>query len=192
MKNHTKQIISGILLFILGGIIVPALFFGTIFLFLLTEKPVARFIIPAEIEVIIEKEGRYYLWNDYQTVFENRTYSMSKELPNGLEISLREKTNDNVVEFTEDQSIISSTANSRKIAIGYYEIKQPAKYILSVSGKTEPRVFSLGTSFFNANLFIIALIVFPLEMLMGIGGFVLIVIGIINLVKAGKQNNSAS
>ena len=184
MKKHTKQIISGIVLFILGGIIIPSIFFGIILLFLLKEKPVATFIIPAEIEVTIQKEGRYYLWNDYQTVFEGRIYSMSEELPNGLEISLHKKTNNNLIEFVGDHSITSSTANSKKIAIGYFEIEQPAEYILSVSGETPPRVFSLGASFFNANLFIIAIIVFPLEMLMGIGGFILILIGIINLIKA--------
>ena len=61
MKRHTKQIVSGIALFVLGGIIIPAFFWGPIVFCLLTEKPLAKFIIPAMVEVADEKEGQYYL-----------------------------------------------------------------------------------------------------------------------------------
>lgn len=192
MKKHTKQIFSGVILFVVGAIIVPALFFGSLVFYLLTEKSIAKFIIPAKTEVAIEKEGRYYVWNEYQTIFEGKTYSSSEELPGGLEISLVDTKNGNAFEFVSDQSITSSTGNSQKNAIGYFEIERPGEYTLSVSGETSPRVFSFGKSFLNANSIIIALIVFPIEMLIGIGGFVLIIIGIINLVKDYKQKKSAS
>ena len=81
MKKHTKQIISGVALLILGGIIIPVILFVPIIWGLINEKPLATFIVPTEIEVSIEKEGKYYLWNNYRAIFEGRTYSSPETLP---------------------------------------------------------------------------------------------------------------
>ncbi|MFZ9032949.1 MAG: hypothetical protein ACO21J_03245 [Anaerohalosphaeraceae bacterium] len=186
MKKHTKQIISGIALFILGAMIIPIVFVVLLFTSLLNDKPLAKFTIPGQAMVTIEKHGRYYLWNDYHTVFESRSYSSSEELPDGLEISLLENEDGDSVEFISNQSITSSSGDSDKNSVGYFEVDEPGDYILSVFGEIEPRVCSFGKSFFNIKSVLICLVVGLLEMLMGITGFVLVLIGIINLIKARK------
>ena len=58
---------------------------------------------------------------------------------------------------------------------------------MNVFGDTESRVCSFGKSFFNVKSVLICLAVGLLEMLLGITGFVLVLIGIINLIKAKKH-----
>ena len=192
MKKYTKQIVSGVVLFILGGMIIPVVFVVLLFTSLLNDKPLAKFTIPGQAIVTIEKHGRYYLWNDYQTVFEGRSYSSSEELPGRLEISLLEKEAGDPIEFVSSQSITSSSGDSHKNSVGYFEVDEPGSYILSVFGETEPRVCSFSKSFFNAKSVLICMIAGLLEMVMGIGGFVLIVIGVISIVKDYKQKKAAS
>jgi hypothetical protein len=93
----------------------------------------------------------------------------------------------NAIEFVSDQSITSSSGDSHKNSIGYFEIDDLGIYILSVSGGTGLRVCSLGKSIFTLKNVFIFLGTFVLAMLMGIGGFVFVLIGIMNLIKAQKH-----
>ncbi len=190
MKKHTKQIISGAVLFILGAFIVPVIFIIYLFLSLLSEKPLARFIFPNEVKVTIENKGKYYLWNEYETIFEGRTYASSKYLPDGIQISLIDTLNGSDIKFISDFSITSSGFNSEKKSIGYFEIERPGNYILKVTGNSEPRILSLGKSLFSYKLIVEFFMVFLLVMLMGIVGFLLIIMGIINYIKARRLENS--
>ncbi|MHC4292486.1 MAG: hypothetical protein ACYSTR_09780 [Planctomycetota bacterium] len=188
MKKHTKQIISGVVLFILGGMIIPVIFVVLVFTSLLNDKPLTKFTIPGQAIVTIEKQGRYYLWNDVHTVFEGKSYPATGEFPEGLEITLIENQDGGPVVFVSDTSITSLSSDSHKNSIGYFEVDKPGVYILNVFGETELRVCSFGRSFFNTKSILICLTVGFLEMLMGVGGFIFIVIGIINLIKAKRRD----
>ena len=192
MKKHTKQIISGITLFILGGIIIPTVFSAIVILYAISSKPLAKFTIPGQATVNIEKQGKYYLWNDYQTVFDGKTYFNSEDMPHGLDISLLEKQEGDSVEFIFEQSISSSRGESHKNSIGYFEITKPGTYILSVLGESEPRVCSLGTSIYNLRNVFVFLGTSCLAGVMGITGFVLVLVGFIGFVKDNNQKKSAS
>jgi len=37
--------------------------------------------VPGTQEVIIEKPGRYYLWNDFRTVYAGKSYDQSEHIP---------------------------------------------------------------------------------------------------------------
>lgn len=190
MKLHMKQIISGITLFILGGIIIPTVFCIIAFTYVLTNKPLAKFIIPGQVTVTITNQGRYYLWNDHQTIFDGKTYSSPEELPAGLDISLLEKQNGGAVRFIPDPSITSSNNNSHKISVGYFEVNESGAYVLSILGKSEPRVCSFGKSTLTLRTVLIFLGTSCVSGVMGITGFVLVLIGIINLIKDKNQKTS--
>ena len=186
MKKHTKKIVTGIILFISGVIIVPLTITIFFFLFLLNKKPLARFLIPAEIEVRIEKEGKYYLWNDYHTTFNGKAYPATGEIPDNLEISLNKKHSETSITFYSDQSISSYTGESPKRSIGYFEIDESGIYLLNISGETTPLVFSFGKSLLNLKIFLVIFMTGVSSMIMGFIGFIFIVIGIIELCKAKK------
>ena len=187
MKKHTRQITSGVILFILGGIIIPTAFGITIVVHVLKEKPLAQFVVPGQATVTIEKPGRYYLWNDYQTTFEGTTYSTSTDFPGGLDISLLENQTGKKRSFKTNVSISSSTPDSAKNSIGYFEVDQPATYILSVFGNTQPRVCSFGTSIFNLKNVLAFLICSVFSIVIAIIGVVRVIVGLANLTKTKKQ-----
>jgi hypothetical protein len=189
VKKHTKQITSGIILFILGGIVIPTIFCIIAFTYFLSHKPLARFAIPGQTIVNIEESGRYYLWNDVHTTFNGKSYHATGEFPESLEISLLDNQDGDPVVFVSDTSMTFSDGNSYKISIGYFEVQEPATYILSVLGGTEEFVCSFGTSIFTLKNILIFLGTFGVTMLTGIIGFILIIIGIINLIKVKKHRS---
>ena len=186
MKKHTKKLITGVVLFVIGGLIAPSVITLLLFLHLLNEKPLAQFLIPTEVKITIEKEGKYYVWNDHHTIFRGKTYAFSEEMPNNLEISLHEENNKKTIEFHGYSSISSMTGNSSKSSIGYFEVSKPGVYTLIISGETIPRVFSFGKSFFNLKIFLCYFGTICSSVLIAIGGIIFVVIGIVELCKAKK------
>ncbi|MDD5262205.1 MAG: hypothetical protein PHD76_10200 [Methylacidiphilales bacterium] len=142
MKKGLKTLIAGILLFVIGAFVVPI---AMILPLILDGSKETQFMIPGSAEVDIEKPGRYYLWNDYQTVFEGKSYNRSEGIPDGLEISIK-SANGEKLKFVSDTSISSSSGSSSKHSIGYIQAGNPGKLTVAVSGTAEPRVFSFSES----------------------------------------------
>ena len=187
MRKSTKQMILGLVLFVTGAIIIPTIFCISVALYLLNNEPLAKFVIPGQTVVTIEEQGRYYLWNDYQTILNGRTYSSSEELPDELEISLLENKTGNKVEFTPNQSMTSSAGDSHKNSIGYFEIDTPAIYILTISGEFSSRVVSFEKSLFDLCNKLNTPVIFSVTILAHLVAFIFTIAGIINFVKARKN-----
>ena len=145
MKKGRKTLIAGVLLFLIGTLIVPAL----ILLTLLGSPKPHQFFIPGTTEVKVEKKGRYYLWNDFQTVYEGTSYDRSEAIPDGLEITVIDE-NSQVLPFQSSTSITSSNGGSTKKSIGYVELEASQVLTISVTGDVEDRVFSFSKSIFGA------------------------------------------
>jgi len=190
MKKPKKLFISGIILFV-GGIIAYAILMIYLYLplwtFLICNDDI-QFLIPGSVEIEIEDEGRYYLWNDYQTVYEGKTYSMPEEVPDNLIISLKTKDGALHYDIIGKTSISSSSYPTSKKSIGYFDITVHGDYILEVKGESKPRVFSFRQ--FNYDTLEFA-------MVLGIGGavcfliifagFAIGVVGVVKMVKAKRS-----
>ena len=190
MKKLKTLLISGIILFV-GGIIAYTLLMIFLFLplwtFLICNEDI-QFLIPGTIEIEIEDEGRYYLWNDYQTVYEGKTYSKTEEVPDNLIISLKTKDGALHYDIIGKNSITTSSDSTSRKSIGYFDITVPGDYILEVKGESEPRVFSFRQLNYDTVVF---------AMRMGIGGsvclliifagFALGVVAIVKMVKAKRR-----
>ncbi len=187
MKKPGKQILTGVILFVLGAIVIPTAFTVLAFIHAANCKPLAKFEIPAQATVTVEEPGRYYLWNNYQTVFEGKAYSDSRDVPDGLEFSLVDTQTGDAVEFMTNASISVTSNNDEKNSIGYFEIDQPGDYTLSVSGSTLPRVCSLGKTIFSLRNVLAFIACFGFTMALGLGGFVLVIVGLVNLGKSRKN-----
>ena len=192
MKKWSKQLVLGGILFVLGGMVIPSVLGVIIFMHAYNSKPLTQFAIPGHATVSVKEAGRYYLWNDYQTIFEGKTYSCSEDFPGGIEISLFENNTGIVVDFIPDQSISSSCGKACKNSIGYFDVDEPANYVLTVDGNTETRICSLDKAFFTLKKVLIFLTCFVFEMSIGITGFVFIVLGVINLCKSRKKDETFS
>ncbi len=184
MKPGLKTLITGIVLFILGGFVFPFLIILSLFL---NESTNTQFLIPGSKEVTVEKPGRYYLWNDFQTVYGGKSFSCSESIPHGLEISLTDNTG-RILNFNSDSSTCSSGGTSSKKSIGYVEVGEPGKLTVSVSGDSEERVFSFSQSIFP-KMFLTILGGGTASILMAFTGFGVGIWGVIKLLgnKAGEQ-----
>jgi hypothetical protein len=184
VKKGVKKIIGGGLLFIFA-MLLP---FACVIPFFVLEGKDRIFRAPGSIEVSVEKPGRYYLWDNYSTVFEGRSYSFEKELPNGLVFSLIEKESGSVIPLNADSSVSSDSGNQKKVTVGYFELTRPGTYLLSITGNTETRIFSFGRSLFGHIILIIFGVLFAvtISFAVAIGSFVFIVLGIIELVRESK------
>ena len=187
MKPGLKTLITGIMLFILGGFVIP---FLLIFPLFFNDSSNEQFLIPGSKEVTVEKPGRYYLWNDFQTVYDGSSFSHSENIPGGLKIAVTDDAGKTLV-FTSDTSTSSSSGRSSKNSIGYVEVNNPGKLRVSVSGDSEDRVFSFSQSIFPKTFFVIMGGGFA-SLLMAFIGFGIGIWGVIKLVryKTGEQGSA--
>jgi hypothetical protein len=186
MKPGLKTLITGITLFILGGFVIPFLIILPLFL---NESANSQFLIPGSKEVTVEEPGRYYLWNDFQTVHDGKSFSRSESIPDGLEIAVTDDTG-NTLTFTSDTSTSSSSGSSSKNSIGYVEVSNPGKLSVSVSGDSEERVFSFSRSIFP-KMFLTILGGGIASLLMAFIGFGIGIWGVIKLVRNRRGEGGA-
>jgi hypothetical protein len=97
--------------------------------------------VPGSVAASVEKPGRYYLWNDFRTVYEGRSYNRSEGIPDGIEIRVHDAEGQSL-EFVGDKSISSSSGSSSRNSIGYVQVGSPGQLKIEVSGGNEDRIFS--------------------------------------------------
>jgi hypothetical protein len=141
MKSGLLLVIFGAMLF-LGAFIIPVLF---VLPLILGKSDEIQFKVPGQLEFNAKTAGRYYLWNDYETVYHGKTYNSSEKLPDGLDIVVR-SADGTELQFTSDTSSSVNGNGSSARSIGYVEMDQPGKLKIEVSGNTQDRVFSFAKS----------------------------------------------
>lgn len=142
MKSGIKPIGGGIVVFLLGVLVIPILI---VLPMLFDKSREVQFIAPGKIEVSIEKPGRYYLWNDYKTIYKGTIYNRSKDLPDGMKIVIRNSKGASL-NFISDTSVSSSSGSSSKNTLGYVEVERPGQLKIEIFGGKETRIFSFAQS----------------------------------------------
>jgi hypothetical protein len=139
-----KKVVVGIVLCFLA-LAVPGvgLFF---FISAVTQAEIRSFEGPGTIEVQVDDPGRYFLWNEYRTVFEGRSYSRSEELPDGVGFSAVRMDTGESISFRTNFSITHRSGQREKASIGYFEVTEPGLYRVSVEGLRQTRIFAFGQS----------------------------------------------
>ena len=178
MKPGLKTLIAGISLFILGGFLIPFLLILPLFL---NESSNQQFLTPGAKEVTVEEPGSYYLWNDFQTVYEGESFSRSERIPDGLKIAITDDAG-NTLTFHSDTSMSSSNGSSSKNSIGYVEVDDACQLLVTVSGDTKERVFSFSQSNFK-KMFLAILGGGVVSMLMALIGFGIGIWGVVKLAQ---------
>ena len=199
MKKHTRQIISGVGLFLVAIIIIPTIFCISIAIYIKSSTDLLATVgYPSERTVKIETTGRYYIW-DTTMVTSSKYFFVDAmmprpivyRLPEGITASLKAKETKNPVELATTQST-TERDDSYIDSTVYFEVSEPGTYIFSLSG-TEPTTqfgipsYSLGKSISNPAVVYNSLIAcLVLIITTAIAGLILIIVGIINLLKARK------
>src|SRR4051812_40783383 len=139
MKRGIKTLITGVI-FLAAAVGAPFLF---LFPLLLQHQNENQFKVPGSIQVMVEKPGRYYLWNDFRTVYNGQSFNRSEQVPDGLNIRI-DDSDGRALNFVSSPSITSTSNGSAKNSIGYVEIEHPGKVTVQVSGGAEERIFSFS------------------------------------------------
>jgi ABC-type multidrug transport system fused ATPase/permease subunit len=187
MKTSIMFIVSGVLLLILSTItpfliIFPVLFYNT---------PEYTFAAPGTTEFNITKEGTYYLWNDYKTTFNSKTYNLEQDLPENISFSLKNNNKKEAEDMTEDSSESNTVWNTERVSVGYYDLS-PGKYTMTVSGIDETRIFSFGKNQLEKMFpyigigMITAILSTPISLILILVGIVLMVIHLMEKSKIRK------
>ncbi len=188
MKKSTKKgltfIFVGLGLFVFGGFLLPMIFGVSIYFVLKSSENMERFLVPGQTEVRVEEAGRYYLWNDHETILDGRKYSHAAHIPDGVEIQVEDDAGQNLKFHTN--SSISMGGSGQKKSIGYVELEEPGPVRIVVSGEMDKRVFSFGPSSFST-LIGMMVISFALTGVMLLSAIICFVIGIIKMVKASRE-----
>lgn len=178
MKKGLKTLIAGVLLFAVGAIVVPL----TIVLpFLLSDSDKNQFLVPGDLEVEVTEPGRYYLWNDHQTVFAGESYNRSESIPDGAKIRVSTAGGADLT-FTASTSTTVSSGESSKRSIGYVEVTAPETLTVSVSGDFQERVFSFSKSII-LKMFGLIFVGVGVSMLLTVCGVGLAIWGIVKLAR---------
>jgi hypothetical protein len=188
MKTGVKTIIAGAILFVLGAFVVPlAIILPLIF----GDSNEIQFKVPGSTQIVIEEPGRYYMWNDYQTVFYGKSYNRSESIPDGIEIRIMNASTGELFDFVSDTSISSSRGSSSKNTIGYIEVQSPSTVEVEVAGGEEERVFSFSESNL-LKMFGLILGGSILAVIIGITGFGITIWGIVKLMRSSKKGEQVA
>jgi hypothetical protein len=176
MKRGVKTLIIGVI-FLAVAVVAPFLFLLPFFLQHQNEN---QFKVPGSIQITVEKPGRYYLWNDFRTVYNGQSFNRSEQIPDGLNIRIAD-SDGHPLTFVSNTSISSTNGSNAKNSIGYVEIEHPGKVTVQVSGGAQERIFSFSRS---GILMIFLLVIggFGASVIFGLLGLGLIIWGIVKLV----------
>jgi len=173
-----KKIVFGIILFILGAIIIPLAIVLTVVSNLPDNK---QFKVPGTARVIIDEPGRYYLWNDYQTIFEGKSYNRSERVPDGVEIKIKDADTGEAFDFVTSLTISSSNGASSKNSIGYIDVQNAVDISIEIVGLNNERIFSFSQSSI-LKLIGLFLVVGLLSTVSALSGIVFTIWGIVSLI----------
>src|SRR4051812_19493869 len=90
----------GALSFLVTAIIAPLL----ILLPLFRSHVTATFVVPGTNQVRL-RAGEYILWDEYRTIFQGTTYSLSSNLPGGLTIKMFRAADESEVSMSSSGNV---------------------------------------------------------------------------------------
>jgi uncharacterized membrane protein len=130
----------------MGGVLAAA---GMVAWLVLTWEEGTQFVAPGR-HALTLKPGNYVVWNDHATVFEGRSYQSSRQLPDGVQVTVT--GSGGVLSLRPASGATYKGSNTERIAVMQFDVAQPGPYEIAVLGDFRPRVFSVGPDHIGAVL----------------------------------------
>jgi hypothetical protein len=178
MKPGIKPLIAGVALVVIGAFVVPA---SIILPLLLSDADGVQFLAPGRAECLVEAPARYYLWHDYQTVFEGTTYDRAVAIPDGLTISVS-PSEGKALAIISSGSMSMTSGSEASQSIGYVDIPEAGIWTVEVAGDADSFVVSFAESKL-LQMFGIIFVAAAVCLLLGGAGVIFVVIGIARLAQ---------
>jgi uncharacterized membrane protein len=134
----------------LGGVLAAAVLVARL---VLTWEEGTQFLAPGR-QTLTLNAGEYVVWNDHITVFDGRSYRSSKDLPDGVHVSVMDSGGAGVV-LRRASGASYRGLNTERVAVMQFDTARPGRYEIAVQGNFQPRVFSVGPDHTGALLWTI-------------------------------------
>lgn len=106
----------------------------------------ARFLAPGRGTVDVPSAGKYIVWHEYRTVFDNRSYQSDPELPGGVQFTILAPDGTALkLEPAGSQSWDSGEVLRR--AVGRFEARTPGRYSVALEGSFARIVIAIAPDF---------------------------------------------
>ena len=125
---------------------------GLVAWLVLTWEEGTQFVAPGR-QALELNAGEHVVWNDHVTVFEGRSYQSSKELPDGVQVTVTGGGASVVLRRASGATYRGSS--TERVAVMKFDIARPGRYEIAVRGDFQPRVFSVGPDHTGALLWTI-------------------------------------
>ncbi len=131
----------------LGGVLAAA---GLIAWLVLAWEEGVQFLAPGRQALTLDS-GEHVVWNDHATVFEGRSYRSSKDLPDGVQVTITDSGGAGIALRRASGSTYKGLSTER-VSVMKFDIARPGRYEIAVQGDFQPRVFSVGPNHTSALL----------------------------------------
>ena len=96
-----------------------------------------RFLAPGAGTLEVPSPGRYVIWHDYRTTFENRTYQAEPALPDGVRFTILGPDGAALL-LEPGGSQTWSDAESERRAVGQFRARSAGRHSVVVEGTFRP------------------------------------------------------
>lgn len=139
--------IAALLFIILSCAGLAKIYFTIIPLF--SNSPETRFIGPGVKEITLPFSDQYIIWCYESAFFQGQTYVQKSGLPEGLNITIVEKSSVKKIPLESDTGSTLSFQNEKCFSLASFQAREQETYTISVSGITQSRVFSIRRSLWS-------------------------------------------
>jgi len=102
------------------------------------------FRAPSVQTIEVTEPGTYLVWHNNRISFDGTFYNKSAFLPDQTTIRLEQ--DGHVIAPRRSWGSSTSSEQSQKVEVGRYDLTEKGVYTLSITGFTEPHIFSFGRS----------------------------------------------
>lgn len=133
--------------------------------------------VPGKVTAEIREPGRYYLWDNHWTRFNDEHVKYSDDCPADAKVTVHD-ANGTELEFVSDASQSWSIGNNAKTSIGYVEVSAATTLQLNVDDVGRERIVSVSNRTMQQELWL-RLGGFGIGVLVGLVGALTALIGLI-------------
>jgi hypothetical protein len=106
-----------------------------------TKIVAVNFKAPGSREIEIPQPGKFVLWNEYQTIFDGKTYASGPTLPPGLTFEVTELPSNQRIAGVAGLNSYLTVNQTRRQSVATFQLPQPGRYRVSVTGQFPERIF---------------------------------------------------
>lgn len=131
----------------LGGVLAAA---GLVAWLVLTWEEGTQILAPGRQSLTLDP-GEHVVWNDHVTVLEGRSYRSSKDLPDGVQVTITDSGGAGIA-LRRASGATYKGLSTERVSVMKFDIARPGRYEIAVRGDFHPRVFSVGPDHVGAVL----------------------------------------